>query len=168
MQLIDQIPMKPETREAYRQMEAPARAWALTKAAFEAAEEANFSEQRAATVAATADDPEPPDWETIAPHLSRAEMHASLDRWRAWSDRNKTRIDAATKPIVARYPRELQKLAKLAEKNMVEWAAERMLANVGAERFERVKPAFTAYHDGDLYGDKLKTFLTICFNCPNT
>lgn len=150
-QLIDLIPMDPATRETYRAMPSPARAWALAKAAFELAHEANFAEQAAATAAATTDDPEPKHWSDLG--------------WKAWYDRNEVRIDAATKPIVARYPNDLQQLAKLAEQNMVDWAEEQLQKQVG-DRFAAVKPAFEAYRENLLFGDMRERFIKICFNCP--
>ncbi len=88
-----------------------------------------------------------------------------MDLWRAWSDRNRARVDAATKPIVARYPNNLKKLAKLAEENLVAHAEERLKAHF-PDRFEGIKPAFDAYRANTLYGDKHDQFINICFNCP--
>ena len=102
-QLVDELPLDRPTREFYRTMPAPARAWALAKAAFETAQEANFEEQRAAVKAATADDPEPPFYDQLPETATREDVRVAMDLWRAWSDRNRARVDAATKPIVARY-----------------------------------------------------------------
>jgi hypothetical protein len=142
----------------------PARAYSLAKAAFEAMREKNFDEQRAALVAATADDPEPvePELKSAGDRQRWLDYHAQHE---AWHKRNEARIDAATKPVIARYPRELEKLAKLAEENLVDYAEEQITGHFGT-RAAAVKPAFKAYREGDLYGDMRKRFLKICFNCP--
>ena len=133
-------------------LSAPARAYSLAKAAFEALREKNFAEQAEAARLATLDDPEPADgW--MAPD------------WKPWHKRNEARIDAATKPVIARYPRELEKLAKLAEENLVDYAEEQITGRYGS-RAAAVKPAFKAYREGGLYGDMREKFLKICFNCP--
>ena len=164
-ELLDRIPLRPETRKAYEAMDAPARAWALAKAVFEAAHDANFAEQREAIRLATLDDPEPHAYDNLPYGATRERCTAALDVEKAWYDRNRERIDLAAKPIVARYPSELEKLAELAEQNMVDDAEQKIRAQFGA-RFAQVAPAFEAYREGLLYGDKLKTFLGICFSCP--
>jgi len=161
--LLDLIPMKPATRAAYEAMPSPQRAWAIAKATFETAQEANFAEQRAASKSATADDPEPP-FDNLPKDFTRAQRLAAFETWKAWSYRNGERIEAATKPIVARYPNELKKLAQLAEQNMVQWAREQMLSAMGAERFAQVGGAWTAYENNELFGEMRERILTICFN----
>jgi hypothetical protein len=138
------------TFDQAKDLPAPARAWALAKAAFEVAHEANFAEQAEAVRIATRYDPEP-------------DAAADVKGWLAWSDRNQGKIDIATAPIVARYPNELKRLLKLAEANMVEWAEQCIKARY-RERFAAVKPAFDAYRNGQLWGEKHDQFLKICFN----
>jgi len=159
-QLIDLIPMNAHARETYRTMPAPARAYALAKAAYEVAHEANFAQQTAAARAATADDPEP-TWDG----LTREDRLAAYDTWNSWHDRNRERIAAATAPIIARYPNRLKELAAQAEKNMVEWA-EDCLRQTYPGRFDAVKGAFAAYREHLLFGDMRERFIKICFNCP--
>ena len=145
-------------------LSAPARAYSLAKAAFEAMRERNFDEQREALRLATLDDSEPvePELKSAGDRQRWLDYHA---RHEAWHKRNEARIDAATRPIIARYPRELEKLAKLAEENLVDYAEEQITGRFGS-RAAAVKPAFKAYREGDLYGDMREKFLKICFNCP--
>jgi hypothetical protein len=150
----NQLPLQPATIAALDKLSAPARTWAMAKAAFEIAHEQNFAEQNETTRQATLDDPEP------------AESWRS-DDWKPWYDRNGKRIDAATKPIAARYPHDLEKLYKLAEQNMVDWFEERMRTHKPAD-FERTGLAlvFKKYRDNELYGDMRERFLKLAFNCP--
>ena len=145
-------------------LSAPARAYSLAKAAFEALRERNFDEQREALRLATLDDPEPvePELKSAGDRQPWLDYHAQHG---AWHKRNEARIDAATRPVIARYPRELEKLAKLAEENLVDYAEEQITGRYG-DRAAAVKPAFQAYREGGLYGDMREKFLKICFNCP--
>ena len=125
------------------------------------------------TKTVTADDPEPKgcpfplthDADLTPENKTDEQLNADFDAWKAWYDRNTERIDAANAPIRARYPHKLERLLKLAEKNMVEHAALQFKVKF-PDRFDSVSLAFTAYRDGDLYGEKLERFLTLCFNCP--
>jgi hypothetical protein len=145
-------------------LSAPARAYSLAKAAFEAMRERNFDDQREALRLATLDDPEPvePELKSADDRQPWLDYHAQHG---AWHKRNEARIDVATRPVIARYPRELEKLAKLAEENLVDYAEEQITGRYGS-RAAAVKPAFKAYREGALYGDMREKFLKICFNCP--
>ena len=145
-------------------LSAPARAYSLAKAAFEAMRERNFDEQREARRLATLDDPEPAE-PPLAAEADRLPWLAWKEQHDVWSERNRERIDAATQPVIARYPRELEKLARLAEENLVDYAEEQITGRYGT-RAAAVKPALKAYREGDLYGDMREKFLKICFNCP--
>lgn len=148
------LPGIPDSLNAeYAKLCAPKRAWALAKAFAETQRERSFAEQREATANVTADDPEP-DW--------------TSDSWQAWYDRNQERMDAATKPIIEKYRvGHWEDLAKEAERNMVEWAKERMQHTYTPEQFAGIKPAFEAYEEHRIYGgDLLDKFLNIIFRCP--
>lgn len=151
--LLDSLDLKPETRKAYERMPAPCRAWALAKAAFEAAHERNFAQQDARSKVLTADDPEPEHWSAL--------------EWRPWYERNQARLDSD--PVLCelrrQYPKDLRKLADAAEINMVNWASETLRRNLGA-RFASIEIMWTKYYANELYGDMREKFLQICFNCP--
>jgi hypothetical protein len=145
----------------------PARAWALAKAAYETAREANFAEQEAAIKAATLDDPEPPEPEydpaDPADRPRQGEWRAWCQERQAWRERNSERIEAALAPIVACYPTNLKELMNRAEANLVDAAKEQARQKMG-EGFFSIQPAFEAYRGKQLFGDMHERFLTICFN----
>lgn len=134
-------------------LDAPARAFALARAAYQLADENSRAEQTTETARLTADDPEPADgW--------RAEG------WRAWFVRSRLRLEPMSERVIAKHNvLELRKLYELAESNLVDSAEER-LARKFADRFAAIAPAFEAYRDHRLYGDRREQFLKICFNCP--